>query len=371
MKSCAPNDTACPPESAKLGLMIKTVEWTEDGVRFIDQRKLPTEETYVTCSGYEEVAEAIRNMTVRGAPAIGVAAAMGVALGARDAEGDHVSELRRNFEEICDTLAETRPTAVNLFWAIERMKRKFEEVSELPVPQIKQALITEARRMYVEDIAACEAMGANGAALLPANGAVLTHCNAGALATCGYGTALGVIRSAVDSGKKLHVFADETRPFLQGSRLTAWELMKDGIPTTVISDNMAGALMRQGKIGAVIVGADRIAANGDVANKIGTYTVAVLAKEHGIPFYVAAPFSTIDLETPTGDQIPIEQRSAREITHFAGKQIAPDGVKVENPAFDVTPNRYVSAIITERGVARPPLSESLAELAPSAETVGG
>ncbi|HKD91259.1 MAG TPA: S-methyl-5-thioribose-1-phosphate isomerase, partial [Terriglobales bacterium] len=201
--------------------------------------------------------------------------------------------------------------------------------------------------------------------------AVLTHCNAGALATCGYGTALGVIRSAVDSGKKLHVFADETRPFLQGSRLTAWELMKDGIPTTVISDNMAGALMRQGKIGAVIVGADRIAANGDVANKIGTYTVAVLAKEHGIPFYVAAPFSTIDLETPTGDQIPIEQRSAREITHFAGKQIAPDGVKVENPAFDVTPNRYVSAIITERGVARPPLSESLAELAPSAETVGG
>jgi len=351
--------------------MIKTVEWTEDGVRFIDQRKLPTEETYVTCSGYEEVAEAIRNMTVRGAPAIGVAAAMGVALGARDAEGDHVSELRRNFEEICDTLAETRPTAVNLFWAIERMKRKFEEVSELPVPQIKQALITEARRMYVEDIAACEAMGANGAALLPANGAVLTHCNAGALATCGYGTALGVIRSAVDSGKKLHVFADETRPFLQGSRLTAWELMKDGIPTTVISDNMAGALMRQGKIGAVIVGADRIAANGDVANKIGTYTVAVLAKEHGIPFYVAAPFSTIDLETPTGDQIPIEQRSAREITHFAGKQIAPDGVKVENPAFDVTPNRYVSAIITERGVARPPLSESLAELAPSAETVGG
>jgi methylthioribose-1-phosphate isomerase len=351
--------------------MIKTLEWTEDGVRFIDQRKLPTEETYVTCSSYEEVADAIRNMTVRGAPAIGVAAAMGAALGARDAEGDHVSELRRNFEEICDTLAETRPTAVNLFWAIERMKRKFEEVSELPVPQIKQALITEARRMYVEDIAACEAMGANGAALLPANGAVLTHCNAGALATCGYGTALGVIRSAVDSGKKLHVFADETRPFLQGSRLTAWELMKDGIPTTVISDNMAGALMRQGKIGAVIVGADRIAANGDVANKIGTYTVAVLAKEHGIPFYVAAPFSTIDLETPTGDQIPIEQRSAREITHFAGKQIAPDGVKVENPAFDVTPNRYVSAIITERGVARPPLSESLAELAPSAETVGG
>src|SRR5215469_1593414 len=363
MRSCAPNDTACPPESAKLSLMIKTLEWTEDGVRFIDQRKLPTEETYVTCSSCEEVAEAIRNMTVRGAPAIGVAAAMGVALGARDAEGDHVSELRRNFEEICDTLAETRPTAVNLFWAIERMKRKFEEVSELSVPQIKQALITEARRMYVEDIAACEAMGANGAALLPANGAVLTHCNAGALATCGYGTALGVIRSAVDSGKKLHVFADETRPFLQGSRLTAWELMKDGIPTTVISDNMAGALMRQGKIGAVIVGADRIAANGDVANKIGTYTVAVLAKEHGTPFYVAAPFSTVDLETLDGSKIPIEQRNAREVTHIAGRRMVPEGVGVENPAFDVTPCTYVTAIITERGVARAPYELSLRELA--------
>src|SRR5215469_10622879 len=362
MRSCAPNDTACPPESAKLSLMIKTLEWTEDGVRFIDQRKLPTEETYVTCSSCEEVAEAIRNMTVRGAPAIGVAAAMGVALGARDAEGDHVSELRRNFEEICDTLAETRPTAVNLFWAIERMKRKFEEVSELPVPQIKQALITEARRMYVEDIAACEAMGANGAALLPANGAVLTHCNAGALATCGYGTALGVIRSAVDSGKKLHVFADETRPFLQGSRLTAWELMKDGIPTTVIADNMAGAMMRQGKIDAVVVGADRIAANGDVANKIGTYSVAVLAKEHGIPFYVAAPTSTVDLNTPDGSKIPIEQRAGTEVTHLAGKQIAPDAVRVENPAFDVTPNKYVTAIITERGVARAPYEESLAGL---------
>jgi methylthioribose-1-phosphate isomerase len=350
--------------------MIKTLEWTDDGVRFIDQRKLPTEETYVTCSTYEEVAEAIRNMTVRGAPAIGVAAAMGIALGTRDAEGDHVAELRRNFEEICDTMAETRPTAVNLFWAIERMKRKFEAVSELPVPQIKQALITEAQRMYVEDIAACEAMGTHGATLMPASGGVLTHCNAGALATCGYGTALGVIRSAIDSGKKLHVFADETRPFLQGSRLTAWELMKDGIPTTVISDNMAGAMMRQGKIGAVIVGADRIAANGDVANKIGTYTVAVLAKEHGIPFYVAAPFSSIDLETPTGEQIPIEQRSAREVTHLAGKQIAPDGVKVENPAFDVTPNRYVSAIITECGVARPPYNESLVQLAHNAELVG-
>jgi len=343
--------------------MVKTLEWTDDGVRFIDQRRLPTEEVYVTCSTYEDVAEAIRNMTVRGAPAIGVAAAMGIALGTRDAEGDHVSELRRNFDQICETLGETRPTAVNLFWAIERMRRKFEELSELPVAQIKAALITEAQCMYVEDIAACEAMGRNGAVLMPASGGVLTHCNAGALATCGYGTALGVIRAAVEAGKKIQVYADETRPFLQGSRLTAWELMKDGIPTTVISDSMAGAMMGQGRIGAVIVGADRIAGNGDVANKIGTYTIAILAKEHGIPFYVAAPFSTVDLDTPTGEHIPIEQRSTREVTHFAGKQIAPDGVRIENPAFDVTPHRYVTAIITERGVARAPFDESLRNLA--------
>ena len=343
--------------------MIKTLEWTDEGVRFIDQTKLPTEEVYVTSKTYEEVADAIRTMIVRGAPAIGVAAAMGVALGVRDSEADHVSELRREFEEICDTLAETRPTAVNLFWAIQRMKDKFETVSELPVSQIKQVLVTEAQRMYLEDIAANETMGRNGAVLLPSTGSVLTHCNAGALATCGYGTALGVIRAAVESGKKLHVYADETRPFLQGARLTAWELVKDSIPTTLISDNMAGAMMRQGKIGAVIVGADRIAANGDVANKIGTYTVAVLAKEHGIPFYVAAPWSTIDMETPDGSKIPIEQRSSREVTHLAGKQIAPDGVKVENPAFDVTPNQYVTAIITERGVAKAPYAESLKNLA--------
>ncbi|HLH05840.1 MAG TPA: S-methyl-5-thioribose-1-phosphate isomerase [Terriglobales bacterium] len=343
--------------------MIKTLEWTDEGVRFIDQTKLPTEEVYVTCRNYEEVADAIRTMIVRGAPAIGVAAAMGVALGVRDSEADHVSELRREFEQICDTLAETRPTAVNLFWAIQRMKDKFEAVSELPVSQIKQALVTEAQRMYVEDIAANEAMGRNGAVLLPSSGSVLTHCNAGALATCGYGTALGVIRAAVESGKKLHVYADETRPFLQGARLTAWELVKDNIPTTLISDNMAGAMMRQRKIGAVIVGADRIAANGDVANKIGTYTVAVLAKEHGIPFYVAAPWSTVDLDTPDGTKIPIEQRASREVTHIAGKQMAPDGVKVENPAFDITPYKYVTAIITERGVAKAPYTESLQNLA--------
>ncbi len=343
--------------------MVKTLEWTDAGIRFIDQRKLPTEETYVLAGNYEEVAEAIRNMMVRGAPAIGVAAAMGIAIGVRDSEAGHLSELRRDFEQICELMGETRPTAVNLFWAIRRMQRKFDECADLPLPQLKQALITEARQMYLEDIAANEAMGRNGAVLLPASGGVLTHCNAGALATCGYGTALGVIRAAVEQGKKIQVFADETRPFLQGSRLTAWELMQDGIPTTVISDNMSGTIMKQGKIGAVVVGADRIAANGDVANKVGTYMVAVLAKEHGIPFYVAAPFSTVDMECPDGSRIPIEQRSTREVTHIGDRQIAPTGVKVENPAFDVTPAQYVTAIITERGVARAPYAESLKKLA--------
>jgi methylthioribose-1-phosphate isomerase len=348
--------------------MIKTLEWTDAGIRFIDQTKLPTEETYVTCRTYAEVADAIRTMIVRGAPAIGVAAAMGVALGVRDSQATDYAELEREFDGICEVLAATRPTAVNLFWAIRRMRQKFEQVGGRPIPRIQQELVTEAQRMLVEDIAANEAMGRHGAVLLPASGGVLTHCNAGALATCGYGTALGVIRAAMESGKKLHVFADETRPFLQGSRLTAWELMKDHIPTTLISDNMAGAMMQQGKIDAVIVGADRIAANGDVANKIGTYTVAVLAKEHRIPFYVAAPFSTVDMETPDGSRIPIEQRSSREVTHLAGKQIAPDGVIVENPAFDVTPNAYVTAIITERGIARMPYAESLRELSTSTVT---
>ena len=348
--------------------MIKTVEWTDAGVRFIDQTKLPTEETYVTCKSYEEVADAIRTMIVRGAPAIGVTAAMGVALGIRDSQATDLDGLKCDLARISDVLAATRPTAVNLFWGIRRIRNKFDEVSSQPLAQIKQALVAEAQRMLVEDIAANQAMGQHGAVLLPASGAILTHCNAGALATCGYGTALGVIRAAVDSGKKLQVFADETRPFLQGSRLTAWELMKDQIPTTVIADNMAGAMMRQGKIDAVVVGADRIAANGDVANKIGTYTVAVLAKEHGIPFYVAAPVSTVDLETPDGSRIPIEQRSSREVTHLAGKQIAPDGVTVENPAFDVTPNAYVTAIITERGVARQPYTESLREFSTASVT---
>lgn len=343
--------------------MIHTLEWTDEGVRFIDQTKLPTEEVYVTCKTYQEVATAIQKMIVRGAPAIGVTAAMGVALGVRDAHATTVAELRPQFEKICETLAATRPTAVNLFWAIRRMREKFASLSHRPLAEVKRELIKEAQRMYVEDIAACQAMGRHGATLMPSTGGVLTHCNAGALATCGYGTALGVIRAAVESGKKIQVFADETRPFLQGSRLTAWELMKEGIPTTVIADSMAGAMMKLGKVEAVLVGADRIAANGDVANKIGTYTLAVLAKEHGIPFYVAAPWSSIDLETPSGDQIPIEQRPSREVTHMADRRITPEGIEIENPAFDVTPNKYVSAIITEHGVAKAPYANSLRDLA--------
>jgi methylthioribose-1-phosphate isomerase len=345
--------------------MIQTLEWTDKGVRFIDQTKLPTEETFVTATTYQQVADVIRNMVVRGAPAIGVAAGMGIALGVQKSKAETVGDLKKDFEEICKVIGETRPTAVNLFWAIRRMQQKFETLRVRPMPQIKQAIVEEAQRMHAEDIAANQAMGRHGATLLPSAGGVLTHCNAGALATAGYGTALGVIRAAVEQGKKIHVYADETRPFLQGSRLTAWELMKDGIPTTVISDNMAGAMMRQGKIGAIVVGADRIAANGDVANKIGTYSVAVLAKEHGIPFYVAAPISTVDLETADGGGIPIEQRNAKEVTHIAGRQMVPDGVAVENPAFDVTPAKYVAAIITERGVAKAPYTESLRALTDS------
>jgi methylthioribose-1-phosphate isomerase len=343
--------------------MIHTLEWTKSGVVFIDQTKLPTEEVYVTCTTHRQVADAIRNMIVRGAPAIGVAAAMGIALGVKTSKAENIGDLEKEFGEICDNIGATRPTAVNLFWAIRRMTEKFESLRTRTIPQIQQALVEEAQRMHAEDIAANQAMGRHGATLMPSGGGVLTHCNAGALATAGYGTALGVIRAAVEQGKKIHVYADETRPFLQGSRLTAWELMKDGIPTTVISDNMAGVMMQQGKIGAIVVGADRIAANGDVANKVGTYTVAVLAKENGIPFYVAAPLSTVDLEASDGSSIPIEQRNKREVTHIGGKQMTPDGVGIENPAFDVTPAKYVTAIITERGIARAPYRDSLSELA--------
>ena len=342
--------------------MIPTLEWTADGVRFLDQTKLPLEEIYVLATSYQQVADIITTMVVRGAPAIGVSAAMGLALGVKNSPAATVPGLAAEFATMCKTLAATRPTAVNLFWAIERMRALFDDLAARPgmtVGAMREALIAEAQRMYDEDIAACRQMGGHGAPLLPNLGGVLTHCNAGALATCGYGTALGVIRSAMEQGHDLHVYADETRPFLQGARLTAWELMHDGIPTTVLCDNMAASLMRQGKIQAVIVGADRIAANGDVANKIGTYGVAVLAKEHGIPFFVAAPWSTIDLKTPTGDAIPIEQRAEVEVTHHAGKQLTPHGVGIENPAFDVTPARYVTAIITERGVLRAPYEESL------------
>lgn len=345
--------------------MIPTLEWTPEGVRFLDQTRLPLEETYVLATSYRQVADVIVTMVVRGAPAIGVSAAMGVALGVDRSTASTVEELAREVRQMCQVLAATRPTAVNLFWAISRMEELFYKLQQTPgitLAEIRAAMVAEALKMYDEDIAACRAMGAHGASLLPAEGGVLTHCNAGALATCGYGTALGVIRSAVEQGSKLQVFADETRPFLQGARLTAWELMHDGIPTTVLCDNMAASLMRRGKIQAVIVGADRIAANGDVANKIGTYGLAILAKEHGIPFYVAAPWSTIDLDTAHGDDITIEERAAIEVTHHAGKQLTPDGVGVENPAFDVTPAKYVTAIITERGVLRAPYAEALQSL---------
>jgi methylthioribose-1-phosphate isomerase len=350
--------------------MIPTLEWTDDGVRFLDQTRLPLEETYVLATTYAEVAEVIMTMVVRGAPALGVTAAMGVALGVKTSNASTLAELAPEMDEICRTLAATRPTAVNLFWGIARMRERYAALaahSNATVESVRAGLIAEACRMYDEDIAACIAMGGHGGPLLPRAGGVLTHCNAGALATCGYGTALGVIRSAVAQGASLRVYADETRPFLQGARLTAWEMMHDGIPTTVLCDNMAATLMRQGKIQAVIVGADRIAANGDVANKVGTYGVAILAKEHGIPFYVAAPWSTIDTATATGDEIEIEQRSPREVTHHAGTQLTPHNVEIENPAFDVTPARYVTAIITERGVLHSPGNASIAEM--EAETV--
>jgi len=339
--------------------MVETIQWTDGGVVMIDQTRLPLEEAYVTCRTYREVAAAIRDMIIRGAPAIGVAAAMGVALGALHADS---GELDRQMDLVCETLAATRPTAVNLFWAIDRMKRLYASVRGKPIEEIRRALVEEALRVREEDIEICRAIGRNGAPLIPDHKTALTHCNAGALATAGYGTALGVIRAAIESGKEIDVFAGETRPFLQGSRLTAWELLQDGIRCTLITDNMAGHFLKSGRIGCVVVGADRIAANGDVANKIGTYPVAVLAKENNVPFYVAAPISTFDLTLASGDRIPIEQRAASEVTNIFGHRAAPDGVEVQNPAFDVTPARYVTAIVTERGVARAPYEQSLREL---------
>jgi len=328
----------------------------------LDQRLLPGREIYVTLKTAEEVAAAIKDMVVRGAPAIGVSAAMGVALGAMQAKHLTPDAFRARMEDVCTLLAATRPTAVNLFWAIERMKGLLASFGRRSVEEIAARLVAEAIAMRREDEAANRRMGQHGAGLLPDRGKVLTHCNAGALATAGYGTALGVIRAAVEQGKAIEVLADETRPFLQGARLTAWELAKDGIPVTVITDGMAGHFLKSGEIGAVIVGADRIAANGDTANKIGTYSVAVLARENDVPFYVAAPLSTVDFTLKTGEKIPIEERSAREVTHIGEQAITPDGVPAAHPAFDVTPCRYIAAIITEAGVARPPFTESLARL---------
>ena len=345
--------------------MVETIEWTPAGVVMIDQTRLPLHEEYVTCRTYEDVAAAIRNMVIRGAPAIGVAAAMGVALGVAYADG---GDLDAQVAQICDTLACTRPTAVNLFWAIDRMRKLYQSLRGRPLAEIREGLAAEARQMRLEDIAINQAIGRHGADLVPDGKTVLTHCNAGALATAGYGTALGVIRAAVEAGKKVDVFADETRPFLQGARLTVWELQQDHIPATLITDSMAGHFLKSGRIGCVVVGADRIAANGDVANKIGTYSVAVLAKENGVPFFVAAPISTLDLTLASGDEIPIERRPDAEVTHMFGNAIAPAGTPVENPAFDVTPNRYVTAIVTERGVARAPYTESLRGLASAPRT---
>jgi methylthioribose-1-phosphate isomerase len=341
--------------------MLPTIAREADTVVMIDQRKLPVEEIYVRCSTAAEVARAIKTMVIRGAPAIGVAAAYGIALGMRKSTATGTQKFAAEFYKTCELMAGTRPTAVNLFWAIERMKRSFAEGANAgeSVDQIKDRLDREADAIHDEDVASCRAMGAFGAAVVPDEARILTHCNAGALATAGYGTALGVVRGAVEAGKRVAVFADETRPFLQGARLTAWELVRDGIETTVITDNMAGALMSSGRVNFVVVGADRIAANGDTANKIGTYSVAVLAREHGIPFYVAAPLSTVDLKTPDGSQIPIEERQAKEVTHIKGAQLTPDGALIWNPAFDVTPHRLIAGIITERGICRPPYTESL------------
>jgi methylthioribose-1-phosphate isomerase len=352
--------------------MIKTVEWTSEGVRMLDQRLLPAEEKYLMLRSYEEVAEAIQKMVVRGAPAIGVSAAMGLALGASQSVGMSVSDLEDDFDYMCQVMGKTRPTAVNLFWAIERMRNRFdkERTRTQDVETIKARLVEEALLILQEDMEANRQIGHHGAALINDGATILTHCNAGALATGGdYGTALGVVRGARDAGKRVAVIADETRPFLQGLRLTAWELAKDDIPVTVITDNMAGHFMKAGKIDVVVVGADRIAANGDTANKIGTYMVAVLADRHKIPFYVAAPITTLDLSISSGELIPIEERDGKEVTHIGGSQLGPEGLTVENPAFDVTPHELIAAIITDRGVVRAPYQESLSELV-AARSVG-
>ena len=344
--------------------MLPTIEWQSDAVVMVDQRKLPGQEVYVRCRTGAEVARAIKTMVIRGAPAIGVAAAMGIALAMQRSKVQGTRQYAVELNRICDLMAGTRPTAVNLFWAIDRMKRTFGEGVQAgeAVAELTTRLVREASLIHDEDVASCRAMGQAGAAVVPDGARVLTHCNAGALATAGYGTALGVIRAAAEQGKIAQVFADETRPFLQGARLTAWELVRDNIPTTVITESMAGPLMRQREVDFVVVGADRIAANGDVANKVGTYTVALLAQAHGVPFYVAAPLSTIDLATATGEAIPIEQRPTKEVSHLGSTRLAPEGAGIWNPAFDVTPAHLVTGIITEKGIARAPFGESLPRL---------
>ncbi|MCL4812284.1 MAG: S-methyl-5-thioribose-1-phosphate isomerase [Vicinamibacteraceae bacterium] len=344
--------------------MLPTIAWQDDAIVMVDQRKLPRDEVYVTCRTANDVARAIKTMVIRGAPAIGVAAAMGIAMAMQRNGARGTKQFTTDFQRTCDLMAGTRPTAVNLFWAIDRMKRAFAEEAHAgaSVAEIQQRLVREAQAIHDEDVESCRAIGRHGAALVPDEARILTHCNAGALATAGYGTALGVVRGAIEAGKHVAVIADETRPFLQGARLTAWELVRDGIETTVITDNMAGSLMRQGQVNLVVVGADRIAANGDAANKVGTYPLAILAREHGIPFYVAAPRSTIDLATPNGEGIPIEERDAREVTHVGATQVAPAGARVRNPSFDVTPARLITGIITECGVARAPYEASLRAL---------
>jgi methylthioribose-1-phosphate isomerase len=344
--------------------MLPTIAWSDGDIVMVDQRKLPATEVYVTCKNVSDVAKAIKTMVIRGAPAIGVSAAYGLALSVRRSKAAGTKQLTTEFLKDCDLLAGTRPTAVNLFWAIDRMKRVFAEGVQAgeSVAELTPRLVREAQLIHDEDVASCQAMGQAGAAVVPDGARILTHCNAGALATAGYGTALGVIRAAAERGKVTQVYADETRPFLQGAQLTAWELVRDAIPTTVITESMAGPLMRQGGIDFVVVGADRIAANGDVANKVGTYTVAVLARTHGVPFYVAAPLSTIDLATPDGSHIPIEQRPSKEVSHLGSTRLTPEGASIWNPAFDVTPAELVTGIITERGIARAPYGESLKRL---------
>ncbi len=355
----------------KIMYIAQPIEWTERGVVMLDQRRLPGEEIHHTYTDYREVARAIQEMVIRGAPAIGVAAAMGVALGVEKSRANTPEALRAEFAEICDTLANTRPTAVDLFWAIERMKRRFAALvgEHADLDAIRRAMVEEAKQVHAEKRATDEAIGRYGAAFMPQEGQVMTQCNAGALATAGIGTALGVIRVAIEQGRRLHVLVPETRPYLQGARLTAWELHRGGIPLTLITDNMVGHFLKTSKVGAIVTGADRVAANGDTANKIGTYQMAVLAKENSVPFYIAAPISTLDLSIPTGDFIPIEYRSAEEVTHIQGVRIAPD-VPAAHPAFDVTPARYIAAIFTERGVAKPPYEQSLRALAAEGKPAG-